>query len=232
MVSLYGAHLQVQAAEDDQRPTAEVAPPNPNLSAVFRRWLTMTAPLDEQKRRLRAEAKNRRAAAEKAGEGAADAVCRNLMAAVPLPANAVVSAYWPMGSELDPRPLMMELQESGHRIALPVVLEADQPLVFRAWLPGDDLQPAAFNTQVPSPEKSELTPGVVLAPLLAFDRRGYRLGYGGGFYDRTLDILRSGGDVLAVGLAYAGQEVPAVPRDLNDKRLDWIVTEAEAIRLE
>jgi 5-formyltetrahydrofolate cyclo-ligase len=192
----------------------------------------MTAPLDEQKRRLRAEAKNRRAAAAKAGEGAADAVCRNLMAAVPLPANAVVSAYWPMGSELDPRPLMMELQESGHRITLPVVLEANQPLAFRAWSPGDELEPAAFNTQVPSPEKPELTPGVVLAPLLAFDRRGYRLGYGGGFYDRTLDILRSGGDVLAVGLAYAGQEVPAVPRDLNDKRLDWIVTEAEAIRLE
>jgi 5-formyltetrahydrofolate cyclo-ligase len=104
--------------------------------------------------------------------------------------------------------------------------------VFRAWSPGDDLEPAAFNTQIPSADKPELTPGVVLAPLLAFDRRGYRLGYGGGFYDRTLDFLRNFGEVLAIGLAYAGQEVPVVPHDPNDKRLDWIVTEAAAIRLE
>jgi len=201
----------------------------------------MTTTLDEQKRRLRAAAKTRRAAAKAgegaagegaAGEGAAEAVSRNLRAAVPLPANAVVSAYWPMGSELDPRPLMRELQGAGHQIALPVVRETNQPLVFRAWSPGDDLEPAAFNTQIPSADKPELTPGVVLAPLLAFDRRGYRLGYGGGFYDRTLDILRNCGEVLAIGLAYAGQEVPAVPHDPNDKRLDWIVTEAAAIRLE
>ncbi len=206
----------------------------------------MTTTLDEQKRRLRAAAKTRRAAAQAgegaagegaagegaAGEGAAEAVSRNLRAAVPLPANAVVSAYWPMGSELDPRPLMRELQGAGHQIALPVVRETNQPLVFRAWSPGDDLEPAAFNTQIPSADKPELTPGVVLAPLLAFDRRGYRLGYGGGFYDRTLDFLRNFGEVLAIGLAYAGQEVPAVPHDPNDKRLDWIVTEAAAIRLE
>ncbi len=197
----------------------------------------MTTTLDEQKRRLRAVAKTRRAAAAKAGEGAAgegaaEAVSRNLRAAVPLPANAVVSAYWPMGSEFDPRPLMRALQGAGHRIALPVVRETNQPLVFRAWSPGDDLEPAAFNTQIPSADKPELTPGVVLAPLLAFDRRGYRLGYGGGFYDRTLDFLRNFGEVLAIGLAYAGQEVPAVPHDPNDKRLDWIVTEAAAIRLE
>jgi 5-formyltetrahydrofolate cyclo-ligase len=197
----------------------------------------MTTTLDEQKRRLRAVAKTRRAATAKAGEsaageGAAEAVSRNLRAAVPLPANAVVSAYWPMGSELDPRPLMMALQGAGHQIALPVVRETNQPLVFRAWSPGDVLEPAAYDTQIPSAGKPELTPGVVLAPLLAFDRRGYRLGYGGGFYDRTLDILRARGEVLAIGLAYAGQEVPAVPHDPNDKRLDWIITEAAAIRLE
>ncbi len=237
MASLYGAHLHVQAAEDDQRPTAKVAPSNPYLSAAFRRWLTMTTTLDEQKRRLRAEAKTRRAAAAKAGEGAAseaaaDAVCRNLRAAVPLSADAVISAYWPMGSELDPRPLMVELQSSGHPISLPVVLAAGQPLVFRAWSPGDVLEAAAFNTQIPSADQPELTPDVILAPLLAFDRRGYRLGYGGGFYDRTLSVLRTRGEVLASGLAYAGQEVPAVPHDPNDKRLDWIITEAAAIRLE
>lgn len=236
MAPLYGAHLHVQAAEDDHRPTAKAAPPNlPSIFAV-RHGPSMTTALDDEKRRLRAAAKARRAAAQAndaaAGEVAAEAVCRNLKSHVPLPAEAVVSAYWPMGSELDPRPLMRALHGEGHRIALPVVIAADRPLVFRAWSPGDELEPAAFNTRVPGPDKPELTPSVVLAPLLAFDREGYRLGYGGGFYDRTLAILRRRGAVLAVGLAYAAQEVRAVPRDRNDKRLDWIVTEAEAIRLE
>ena len=192
----------------------------------------MTTTLDEQKRRLRAEAKARRAAAAAANGTAAEEVCRNLKAAVPIPAGAVVAAYWPMGSELDPRPLMTELASDGHPLALPVVVAPARPLVFRAWSPGDALEPAAFDTRVPGAGKPELSPAVILAPLLAFDRRGYRLGYGGGFYDRTLGDLRADGQVLAVGLAYAAQEVPAVPHDPNDERLDWIVTEAEAIRLE
>lgn len=193
----------------------------------------MTTTLDEGKHRRRDEAKRRRAAAASAaGEGAADAVCRNLLAAVSLPAGAVVSAYWPMASELDPRPLMAALHGAGHPIALPVVVGRDRPLVFRAWAPGDGLEPAAFGTQVPGPDKPERTPEVILAPLLAFDRQGYRLGYGGGFYDRTLGVLRARARVLAVGLAYAGQEVSAVPHGPNDKRLDWIVTEAGAICLE
>ncbi len=193
----------------------------------------MTTTLDEDKGRLRADAKRRRAAAAaEAGEGAADAVCRNLLAAVTLPAGAVVSAYWPMASELDPRPLMAALAGAGHPIVLPVVLGRDRPLAFRAWSPGDALEPAGFGTQVPGADQPERTPEVILAPLLAFDRKGYRLGYGGGFYDRTLALLRPGGRVLAVGLAYAGQEVAAVPHGPNDQRLDWIVTEAGAFRPE
>jgi len=192
----------------------------------------MTTTLDEGKRRLRADAKQRRAAAAEAGEGAADAVCRNLLAAVPLPAGAVVSAYWPMASELDPRTLMAALHDTGHPIVLPVVLGRDRPLAFRAWSPGDALEPAGFGTQMPGVDKPERTPDVILAPLLAFDHRGYRLGYGGGFYDRTLALLRKRGRVLAVGLAYAGQKVAAVPHGPNDQRLDWIVTESGAIRPE
>jgi len=196
----------------------------------------MTTTLEEQKRRLRAEAKARRAAAAEAAptvaREAAQAVCSNLRSAIALPAGAVVSAYWPMARELDPRPLMTELASDGHALALPVVVGAARPLVFRAWSPGDRLEPAAFGTQVPSADKRELTPAVILAPLLAFDRHGYRLGYGGGFYDRTLGDLRAAGPVLAVGLAYAAQEVPAVPHDPTDERLDWVVTESEAIGLE
>ena len=204
----------------------------------------MTSDLDERKRRLRAEARKRRAAAAAdtgatgdtgAATGATgtagEAVRARLLSAVDVPPGAVVSAYWPMGSELDPRPLMRALVATGRRIGLPVVPGEAQPLVFRAWMPGDELRPAAFNTREPGPDKAVLTPSVLLVPLLAFDRAGYRLGYGGGFYDRTLALLRASGPVLAIGLAYAGQEVAKIPRDANERRLDWIVTEAEAIRI-
>ncbi len=191
----------------------------------------MTPSLDDEKRRLRAAARRRRAAAAAAAPDAGDAVRERLLSAVALPPAAAVSAYWPMGSELDPRPLMRALDGRGHGLALPVVAGAGRPLVFRAWTPGDPLRPAAFNTREPGPDKAVMTPRALLVPLLAFDRAGYRLGYGGGFYDRTLAGLRLSGPVLAIGLAYAGQEVPAIPRDGNDSRLDWIVTEAEAIRI-
>ncbi len=191
----------------------------------------MTPSLDDEKRRLRAEARTRRAAAAAAAPDAGDAVRERLLSAVVLPPAATVSAYWPMASEIDPRPLMQALDERGHGLALPVVAGAGRPLVFRAWTPGDPLRPAAFNTREPGPDKAEVTPRVLLVPLLAFDRAGYRLGYGGGFYDRTLAGLRAAGTALAVGLAFAGQEVESVPRDVNDRRLDWVVTEAEAIRM-
>ena len=192
----------------------------------------MTTDLDREKRRLRAGAEARRAAAAAATEEAGHAVCARLLDAVPVPQGAVVSAYWPMRCELDPRPLLHALHEAGHAIALPDMPGMGRPLVFRAWAPGDVLASAKFDTQVPAADKPEMTPRVVLVPLLAFDREGYRLGYGGGFYDRTLMALRAAGPVLAIGLAYAAQEVAAVPRDTNDRRLDWIVTEAEAIRME
>ncbi len=187
------------------------------------------ATLDDEKRRLRAEAKRLRAASAAAADGAAEALRDRLLADLALPEGAVVSAYWPLGSELDPRPLMDALHGRGHPIALPVVAGPERPLVFRAWAPGDPLRAAAFNTREPGPDKPELSPRVLLVPLLAFDRTGYRLGYGGGFYDRTLAGLRARGPVLAVGLAYAGQEVAAVPRGANDRRLDWIATETETI---
>ncbi len=148
---------------------------------------------------------------------------------IDFPKDCVVSAYWPIGSEIDPRPLMTHLHEAGHPIALPVISARGNPLVFRAWRPDDPLEQAGFGTQVPLGFQPELTPRVLIVPLLAFDRAGYRLGYGGGFYDRTLARLRESGAVLAVGVAYAAQEVARVPRDGGDQPVDWIVTEAEAI---
>jgi 5-formyltetrahydrofolate cyclo-ligase len=130
-----------------------------------------------------------------------------------------------MGEELDPRPLMRALHEAGHGVCLPVVVERAAPLVFRAWTPETALLPNVFGTSAPPADAPRARPDVLLVPLLAFDRAGWRLGYGGGYYDRTLRELRSHGDALAVGFAYAAQEVEALPREPFDEPLDWIVTE-------
>ncbi len=191
-----------------------------------------TSSLDASKRQARAAAKVARAeAAAEDPVATGYALCERVLPAIDFPRGCVVSAYWPIGSEIDPRPLMIHLHEHGHPIALPVTPGRGTPLVFRAWRPDDTLEAAGFGTRVPLPFQPELTPRVLIVPLLAFDRAGYRLGYGGGFYDRTLARLRESGAVLAVGVAYAAQEVAEVPRDGSDQPLDWIVTEAESIRV-
>ncbi|MGF1461971.1 MAG: 5-formyltetrahydrofolate cyclo-ligase [Maricaulaceae bacterium] len=123
----------------------------------------------------------------------------------------VVAGYWPLGSEIDPRPLMAALADRGARLALPVVAAAQAPLVFRDWSPGTALEPGPNGTHHPPPSAAQVRPDWVLVPLLGFDSRGVRLGYGGGYYDRTLAALRSEGAVTAVGLAYAGQAVARAP---------------------
>jgi 5-formyltetrahydrofolate cyclo-ligase len=166
----------------------------------------------------------RRRAAHSAAAG--EAAARHFLAAAPLSPRAVVSAYWPMGEELDPRPLMRALHEVGHRVCLPVVVERAAPLAFRAWTPETALAPNVFGTLAPPVDAPVVRPDALLVPLLGFDRAGWRLGYGGGYYDRTLRDLRSHGGALAIGFAYAAQEVGALPREPFDEPLDWIVTEA------
>jgi 5-formyltetrahydrofolate cyclo-ligase len=184
--------------------------------------------LQDEKRALRRRARAARAAA---ADGAAATVLRDRFVAEVAPAPAaVVSGYWPLGDELDPRPLMAALAGRGHRLALPAIVAAGQPLIFRAWREGEPLIPAGFGTREPGPEAGVLRPDLLLVPLLAFDAQGFRLGYGGGFYDRSLAILRAAGDILAVGLAYAAQQVAAVPREPTDQPLDLVVTERGVIR--
>jgi 5-formyltetrahydrofolate cyclo-ligase len=124
---------------------------------------------------------------------------------------------------------MLALHSLGHRLVLPAIRAAGEPLDFRAWQPGEPLVPAGFGTQEPAATAPSVAPSVLLVPLLAFDAAGYRLGYGGGFYDRSLALLRAAGDTLAVGLAYADQQVAAVPREATDQPLDLVVTERRVI---
>jgi 5-formyltetrahydrofolate cyclo-ligase len=146
-------------------------------------------------------------------------------AALSLPAGAVVSGYWAFRDEADPRALMLALAERGHPLCLPVIVEKAQPLRFHRWNPSDVMRVHAYGVTEPQRDAAVITPSVLLVPLLAFDATGYRLGYGGGFYDRTLQSLRAIRNIQAIGIAYAGQEVPAVPHHEYDERLNAVLTE-------
>jgi len=193
--------------------------------------MTAVSLLDEQKARLRRELLARRRDASAASPEAGHAVAARVFGDIPLPAGAPCTVWWPMGDELDVRPLLARLHFAGHAVGLPTVVRRATPLLFRRWRPRDTLIPGGFGTSVPAPEQPEVVPDVLFVPLLGFDRAGFRVGYGGGFYDRTLEALRRTGPRLAIGLAFAAQEVAQIPRDEHDQRLDWIVTETETIRV-
>jgi len=141
-----------------------------------------------------------------------------------------VSAYWPLRDELDIRPLLNALHGEGLHCALPVVAGKAKPLVFRRWRPGDALVSASFGLAEPSADAPAVDPRALLIPLLAVDAVGNRLGYGAGYYDRTLAALRARGPVIAVGIAFEAQRVAALPVDGYDQKLDWLVTEQSVTR--
>ena len=139
--------------------------------------------------------------------------------------GAVVSGYSPIRSELDPVPLMQALAAGGAKLALPAVLSRGKSLVFRAWIPGDRLTMGPLGILEPSPAMAELIPDIMLVPCAAFDRLGHRIGYGAGHYDFTLAHLRKMKPITAVGLAFAAQEIKAVPALAHDVALDYVLTE-------
>lgn len=147
--------------------------------------------------------------------------------------HAIIAGFFPLAGELDPRPLLTALRERGVEIALPRMQGKDQPLSFRKWEEGAALTEGAFGVMEPGADAPLLTPDLILAPLLAADRQGGRLGYGGGFYDRTIAHLKAEGRALRViGLAYPSQLVEKVPDDAQDQRLDGILTPAEWIEID
>jgi 5-formyltetrahydrofolate cyclo-ligase len=191
----------------------------------------VTAPLD--KKTLRAEMRIlRRRLLDETPEAARRAALR-------LPVSrfgrfSVVGAYCAQGTELDPGPILQAILElnPGHtRAALPVAAEKNAPLIFRLWRPEDPLKPDAYGIPSPLSSAPQVLPNLMLTPVLAFDRNGGRLGQGGGHYDRTLANLRRQRPVFVLGVAFAGQEIDAVPMGAHDQRLDAIVTETAYIEV-
>ncbi len=180
--------------------------------------------LAEIKAAARAAAFARRKAAFAARKPGDSALLAEVLAAH---AGRVLAGYMPMRTEIDCLPAM-----AAHEgpVGVPVIPGPALPLVFRRWSAGAAMIAGEFGALIPE-AGDEVDPDVLIVPLLAFDRSGFRLGYGGGFYDRTLAGLRAQGEALAIGVGFATQEVPQVPRDGMDARLDWVVTEREALQI-
>ena len=148
---------------------------------------------------------------------------------LPIAPGVVMSGFMPLKSEINPLPLMRKLAALGATLALPAIAGRGQPLIMRAFAFGDPLLPGEWGIREPKPRAAEVAPDIMLVPLLAFDRGGRRIGYGAGYYDMTIAKFRAVKGAVAVGIAFAAQEIPAVPVTERDARLDLVLTEREAI---
>jgi 5-formyltetrahydrofolate cyclo-ligase len=183
--------------------------------------------LEAQKRASRREALKRRTQLhEKQKARAPLALARTGLALAEAEPGAAVSGFYPYKSEIDILPLLARLNSEGFITCLPIVKAERQPLIFRRWAPGEPTIPGIWDIKMPAETAPEVEPDLLLVPLLAFDSTGYRLGYGGGYYDRTLAALRARKSITAIGVGYAGQEIEHVPRGPRDEPLDYILTEA------
>jgi len=189
------------------------------------------APLSLPKPELRAAALARRDALSESQRRAAAQALAARPFPVELKPGVVVAGYAPLRSEFDPRPLLAALAASGAQTALPAIVGRDQPLSFRIWSPGQPLVAGPLGILEPRGDAPVVIPDILLVPLAAFDRVGHRIGYGGGYYDRSLAQLRASGPRLAIGIGFAVQEIPAIPALAHDARLDLVLTEAETIDL-
>ena len=157
---------------------------------------------------------------------------RDRVLAALAPQGKLIAGYWPLGDEIDPRPALMALGEAGGQIALPAVAGQGMVLIFRGWRSGDSLESGPFGTAHPPSRAPLVEPDTLLLPLIAFDRAGNRLGYGAGYYDRTVAALRRQKKMLVIGLAYDEQEVPEVPAAQHDQRLDGVITDRRTLWFE
>jgi 5-formyltetrahydrofolate cyclo-ligase len=182
-----------------------------------------------QKESLRNEALARRDGLPLAERQKAAEVIAARQFPVAVPPGAIVSGFMPMKSEINPLPLLKRLAAEGAKLALPVVAGRGKPLIMRAWAFGEALDSGVWGIRQPKPEAPEVDPDILIVPLAAFDRSGHRIGYGAGYYDLTINRLRGLKTVVAVGVAFATQEIPSVPATERDARLDLVLTEREII---
>lgn len=193
----------------------------------------MEAPtVDQQKTQLRNEALARRDAMPAAERQAgADAVAARGLPVEVAP-GAIVSGFMPMKTEINPLPLLRKLAAAGAPLALPAIDKRGRPLIMRAWKLGDPLASGQWGIREPVLEAPQVYPDILIVPLAAFDRRGHRIGYGAGYYDMTIGGLRAKKNVIALGIAFAVQEIPRVPNTERDQQLDFVLTEREVIRID
>ena len=191
----------------------------------------MTETLTDKKKLARIAAMQVRKIAHAEWSGRAPlALAAHAFPVAPTVSQKIISGFFPYQSEIDTRLLLGKLAGDGWTTCLPIVIANGEPLLFRRWLPGEPTVPGVWGIPRPPETSPELEPDVLIIPLLAFDRKGFRLGYGGGFYDRTLEKLRTLKKIIAIGVAYAAQELDDVPHGGHDQPLNYIMTEREVIK--
>jgi len=194
-------------------------------------WSGARIPVSKTKSELRTEALAKRDGLSVDHRAAAAQAIARHAGCVELSAGTIVAGFSAIRSEIDASALMQAFGARGASLALPVAVERNQPLIFRAWTKETRLVRGMYGIFEPSSDAEDVEPDIVLVPLAAFDRRGHRIGYGGGYYDRTLSHLRKSKKVVAIGVAFAVQEIDDAMRDAHDEPLDLVLTENEIIDL-
>jgi 5-formyltetrahydrofolate cyclo-ligase len=161
-------------------------------------------------------------------QAAAEAIAKRPLPVAVAP-GVIVSAYSPMKTEISPIPLLHMFAEAGASLALPCIAGRGHPLIMRTWDFGAPMETGQWSIREPSADAAEVEPDIVIVPLAAFDRAGHRIGYGAGYYDMTLHKLRGLKKIVAIGIAFAAQEIARVPATERDERLDLVLTEREVI---
>ncbi len=177
---------------------------------------------------LRKAARERRLQAFESGHSrAAGMLCEKFLSNIKISEDDIVAGYWPAASEIDCRPLLNRLAAQQVACCLPVVSRRDMPLSFYPWKPDDPLTAGEYGIMEPLAGQAPVIPTLVIVPLLAFDAEGWRLGYGGGYYDRTIETLKKSSSmpIRLVGVAFEAQQVDKIPCDVHDQQLDAVVTE-------
>ena len=185
--------------------------------------------ISEQKSAVRAEALAKRDAMPAAERQAAAETIAARGLPVEIKPGAIVSGFMPMKTEINPLPLLRKLADAGARLALPCIDGRGKPLIMRSYAFGDAFKAGQWGIREPKPEQPEVFPDVLIVPLACFDRAGHRIGYGAGYYDMTIHRLRGMKKVIAIGIAFAAQEIAKVPATERDERLDLVLTEREVI---